>query len=789
MRGLLQDTTDALLEQCPLGSLASSSVPGTEEEQINLFLRLFRCRESVYPKFWENPAKGIRGYSPVCANEWIRDLCGKPPLGRTKCSDCPNQGFRKLDEAAVRQHLLGQNSIGTYAIREDDTCIFLACDFDGEGWRSDAFDYQSVARTNGVDVLVERSRSGCGAHAWIFFSEPVPARQARLPGTYFLSKCCEENHRLELATFDRFFPNQDYLPKGGFGNLIALPLQGERREFGNTVFIRPTLEPERDQWAVLASVRQLSATNLRSLLDRVLPKVRIVRGQEEDAGLMRDAAAFGVKADVRGALPRGFEVTMELAAQVTIPLTGLQSRLVAALKAVSSFPNPEFYKLQRMRMQTYPHPRFIFSGELRESEVVLPRGDIDKAVNLLKKAGASVQILDRRGKGEALDVAFRGTLTAQQSTATATLLRHDQGVLVATPGTGKTVIACAILAERKVSTLVLLHRQPLLEQWIERFETFLGIDPKQMGVVRGTKKKRTGILDIAMLQSLTKLDDLETLARDYGMVIIDECHHVPASSFESVMKSLACKYVLGLTATPKRKDGLERLLYQQCGPIRCDLGVIEGAQLTKRVVFRETGLRLPEELGQRPPYHLIAHLIAIDERRNRLIVSDILQAITNGRFPMVIADRKAQIETLSNMLGAALVDQDVRTFHLEGSMSPNQRRAVLKSLNAARSTDESCVLFATASLVGEGFDLPGLDTLVLASPVSFEGRLVQYVGRLHRSAEGKEEILVHDYMETSLAVSLSMYRNRLKTYRKMGYEIESPEGLLSGSQTQTSLFG
>lgn len=772
--------TSPVSEIHPLrGQPPVQSTPVTQAQKLDLFLKLFRCRESVFPKRWENKSKGTHGYSPACTNEWVNGVCSKPPKGKVKCSECPNQAFPRLDEAAAQAHLEGKITIGTYAIREDDSCVFLSCDFDKGNWQTDVLLYQSVARELGIDVMVERSRSGSGGHGWIFFAEPVPARHARTLGTIILSKCSEANHRIGVESYDRLFPNQDYLPRGGFGNLIALPLQWTPRESGNSVFIDANTNPEPDQWAVLARVRRLSGMDLRVLLDEFIPKRPTVTSTDDDLALLTDAKVLEgeskTKEQVR--LPEGFSIAISRGAQISIPLNGLPSKLITNLKRTASFPNPEFYKLQRMRMQTYGNTRIIFSGEFRPDELILPRGVVDKVLETFQKAGANVVVQDQRFKGKRMKLEFSGTLTPVQEEAIAVLKKHDNGVLVAPPGVGKTVMACAMISKRKVSTLVLVHRQQILDQWKSQLSTFLGISPKEIGVLHGTKKKRTGKLDLAMIQTLTKFEEIEEIARDYGQVIIDECHHIPASSFEASMKMFPAKFVLGLTATPRRKDNLEKILFQQCGPIRHEITSADGGVLAKRVTIRETGFRLPEDFGQKPPYHVIAHLITTDAKRNAMIVSDLVVAVKEGRFPLLISDRKDQIEALMVLAAKESDLGPTRMLRLDGNMSPKERREVLEQIAAARATRSSVVVFATASLIGEGFDMPELDSLILATPLSFEGRMVQYAGRLHRLAEGKDNVVINDYVDSYCAVSLKMYRNRIKAYRKMGYEIAEPDNL------------
>jgi hypothetical protein len=629
-------------ETALLGSPALLSAPTNTTEKINLFLDLFRCRDDVYPKLWENKSKGTKGYSPACGNEWVRGVCGKP---RIKCADCQSQSFLKLDAVAADAHLRGAITIGTYAISTDDSCVFLACDFDGDGWQDDVKIYRSIARSIGVEIAVERSRSGAGAHAWVFFQSPVPARLARLLGTAILSKCSEYRPSMSLESFDRFFPNQDYLPKGGFGNLIALPLQKLPREQGNTCFLDEDLNVIPDQWGYLAQVKRLSLEEFRSLVSAYLPS-RLQNKTEEgfdDISWISDQNVLEVSVNskndgIAGLLNGPIELSLD--SQLHIPLEGLPGKIVTRIKRTASFANPEFYKRQRMRMQTYPEPRFIFSGELRPEEMILPRGILDSVTKILTEAGAQVVIRDERLSRKRIKATFRGELTSEQARSVKVIKSHDCGVLVAPPGAGKTVMGCALISERKVSTLILVHRQPLLEQWKERLSEFLDIDKKEIGAFGGTRKKRTGKIDIGMLQSIAKTQEIDEIASSYSQIIIDECHHIPAASFESVMKQIPARYIVGLTATPRRKDGLEEILYQQCGPIRHEMHSADEGRLSKTAFIRETGFRTPVELGDHPPYHLLIESLVSDERRNAIIASDVVTALRSSRFPLLISDRR-----------------------------------------------------------------------------------------------------------------------------------------------------
>jgi superfamily II DNA or RNA helicase len=758
-----------------VGTQCLTVTPQSPQEKIDLFLKLFRCREDVYPKRWEQPKTGKQGYSPVCDLEWVKPICQKPTI---RCGDCKHQKFPPLDSSAVESHLKGHTTIGTYAIRADDTCSFLACDFDESSWKEDVLAFKQAARELGIEVYIERSRSGNGGHAWIFFDEYVHARFARSLGTLIIAKCSELNIRLSLDSYDRFFPSQDYLPKGGFGNLIALPLQKTSRDQGNSCFLDSEFNPVQDQWEHLAKVRRISKMELQALLDNNLPRVKRVESADafDDISWSTDQAILDkTTLEKIDYYLEGKTIEVSFGPMISIPLAELAGRIVAKLRKTASFPNPEFYKLQRMRMQTYPHPRFIFSGEIRHNEIILPRGVLDEVVKILTLAGAKVVIRDERIAKKKIKVGFYGELTPEQSEAIKTWKAQDTGILMAPPGAGKTVMACAVIAERKVSTLILVHRAQLMDQWKERISQFLQIPVKDIGTLGGSKKKLTGNIDVGMLQSLAKVEDLSEISQKYSQIIIDECHHIPAVSFEDILKQLPARYVLGLTATPYRKDGLEKILFQQCGPIRYEMKLSDRSNLIKIVHFYETGFKIPEELGQRPPYHLLIQHLVTDLKRNQIIANLAVNAIYKKRVPILISDRKDHLDLLFNLISTK--SPELKVVQLDGGLTGKKRKLALTQISESIKAKEHILLMATASLIGEGFDLPELDTLILASPLSFEGRMVQYAGRLHRASEGKSDVQIFDFIDSFSAIFMKMYRNRLKAYRKMGYSVNT-QGVL-----------
>jgi len=570
-----------------------------------------------------------------------------------------------------------------------------------------------------------------------------------------------------MDTYDRFFPNQDTLPKGGFGNLIALPLQKERRQHGYTEFVDEQNESFPDQWEILTNVRRIGTEEISIILEQCL-EVDIspdTPSLELEECILEQSGAKALDLPV---LP---DWQAFLTEKLIIPSEGLSDRMVARLKNLATFPNPIFYEKQRQRFPTYNIPRCIFSGELHSDRIVLPRGCLEQAVELFAECGSRLEIEDRRLKPKGIRLSFKGNLYPNQSAAQQKMLEYEHGILVAPPGSGKTVMACSIIGKRKTPTLILVNRQVLLNQWLDALQEFLGLEKKEIGQWRGASKKAKGKVDIAMIQTLGNVENAQAFFRAYGQVVIDECHHVPAVSLEALLKECGCRFILGLTATPQRKDRLERLLFHQCGPIRYVLDGEASHSFDKRVMLRATTFQAFQEDGKPLPLHLTWQRMIEDRERNERIVSDILECIKQGRKTIVLSDRKEHLETLKIMLSQECGSAKTAFVMLEGTLSPNQRQKRIDEFCLSVENGTPACLFATSSLLGEGFDLPILDTLFLTMPISFKGRLIQYAGRLHRIAPGKSDVVIYDYLDELLPLTMSMYRRRLPAYRSMGYEI------------------
>jgi superfamily II DNA or RNA helicase len=752
------------------GKPASESTPSTADSRIALFYNLFICRKDVFPIMWENAGKGTRGYSPACKNEWRRGVCNKPKI---KCTNCLNREFIPLDESVIRRHLEGKITIGTYAIRDDDTCTFLAADFDKENWQQDILAYKRAGKEFGIDVAVERSRSGNGAHAWIFFQEPIQAQIARKLGSIILTRAISERCSIELESYDRFFPNQDTIPKGGFGNLVALPLQRVPRKNGNTVFVDDDFSPYPEQWSYLAGVHLLSKEEVREIVDRYVLKPSIPddineADVEQAATLLQDPTCR-LENIYQG------KVTVEFSRHLAIHLAELPSKLIAALKRLGTSANPKFFEAQRLRFSTWNIPRYISCAELDGNKLILPRGLYDECLDLLGRAGAEVILVDKRHQYSTISVSFNGELLPDQIKAFETLSTQKSGVFVAPPGSGKTVIACSLIAERKLPTLILVHRKQLVEQWKARLTEFLHLEKKAIGNLGVEEKKRTGIIDIGMLQTISKMKNENSVIDTYVLVIIDECHHVPAVSFESVLKRISALHFVGLTATPYRKDGHQAIIHMQCGPIVSTMAETPAQiDLIKKVVIRETNFCLPADAPPQPAIHQIWEWLVQDQARLRLVTIGVIEALKQKRFPLILSDRKDHLELLYNEICKYTDELNAKGYILTSHTGQRERKKILQEIKGMLTTEQCPFLLSTGSLIGEGFDLPVLSTLFLAMPLSFKGRLIQYAGRLHRASSGKSEVTIFDYFDRNLALGITMFRKRLTTYRKMGYTVKFP---------------
>jgi superfamily II DNA or RNA helicase/very-short-patch-repair endonuclease len=768
----------------PVGPVNNHSPPAAK---IALFRSLFRGRDDIYPRRFESLRTGKSGYQPACANEWARGLCDKRAV---KCADCPNRRFLPVTDEVVRWHLSGQDNtgrdsvMGVYPMLQDETCFFLAADFDKEKWREDAGAFLETCRHLNLPAILERSRSGNGGHVWLFFDEAVPAGLARKLGSHILTETMERRPDIGLDSYDRFFPNQDTLPKGGFGNLIALPLQKQPRARGNSVFLDEQFTPYQDQWVFLATVRRITRQEAEAIVRDAegrgrIVGVRLALADEDDEAPWTAAPSRRRKEPpIAGPLPESLELV--LGDQIYIAKDALSPALRNRLVRLAAFQNPEFYKAQAMRLPTYDKPRIIACAEDYPHHIGLPRGCLEDVRKLLFGLKIKAVIRDERCEGKPLEVSFNGELRPEQKAAAEAMIAHDIGVLSATTAFGKTVVAAWLIAERGVNTLVLVHRRQLLEQWVERLSTFLGLPAKAIGRIGGGRKKPTGMLDVAVIQSLVRKGVVDDRVGEYGHLVVDECHHLPAHSFEQVARRAKARFITGLSATVTRKDGHHPIIFMQCGPIRYRVDAKEQAAarpFTHTVFVRPTGFRplRTARLDVRSQFHELYDELIADEARNRLICVDVVQAVREGRSPVVLTERTEHLDHLAERLSPGIRHLVV----LRGGMGRKELGAVIPHL-AAIPENEERVLLATGRYLGEGFDDARLDTLFLTLPVSWRGTIAQYAGRLHRLHDRKREVRVYDYADLNVPMLARMFDRRCRGYEAIGYTIMLPASAVPG---------
>ena len=780
---MVVDTPDRLALVNPAGVNQLSPA----EAKIRLFRSLFHGREDVYPRRFESRKTGRTGYSPACAHEWVPGICEKP---RIKCSECPHQRFLPVTDDVVRWHLTGRDDqrrdfvMGVYPMLLDETCFFLAADFDKSAWQDDVAAFLETCREMDVPVALERSRSGNGGHIWFFFSEAVPANLARKLGALVLTSTMERRPDIGLDSYDRFFPNQDTLPQGGLGNLIALPLQKRARDLGRSVFLNERFAPFPDQWEFLSSIRRISRTEVEEKVRTAEARgpvigVRLAPADEDEAApWMAPPSRRRVDASIIGPLPKNLELT--LGNQIYVPKEGLPPALRNRLLRLAAFQNPEFYRAQAMRLATYGKPRVIACAEDHPKHIGLPRGCLEELLQTLSDLNIQSVVQDQRHGGQPLKVTFQGALRPEQVVAAQAMLAHDTGVLSASTAFGKTVVAAWLIAQRSVNTLVLVHRRQLQQQWVERLSTFLGMPARSIGRVGGGGKKPTGVLDVAVIQSLIRKGVVDDLVGNYGHLIVDECHHLSAQSFEQVARQAKAKFVAGLSATVTRKDGHHPIIFMQCGPVRYrvnDKQRTAAHPFEHKVIVRPTDFRplRPANPNVRAQFHELYDELIADQERNCLICQDVIAALREGRSPLVLTERNEHLESLATQLAPTVTNFIV----LRGGMRKKELDTISARLGAIPA-GESRLLLATGRYVGEGFDDARLDTLFLTLPISWHGTIAQYVGRLHRLYDGKREVCVYDYADLNVPMLARMFDRRCRGYETIGYAIELPGSAVPG---------
>jgi superfamily II DNA or RNA helicase len=697
-----------------------------------------------------------------------------------------------LTESVINSHLRNKNEngngiIGIYSLLPDETCLFLAIDFDEENWQQDISAFRLVCKELNIPVVIERSRSGNGAHAWFFFDEPVSAVSAQKLGNAFLTKAMSIRYEIKFTSYDRMFPNQDFMPKGGFGNLIALPLQGGARKNGNSEFIDEDFQSYPDQWAYLASVRKITMEEIKNLLCELcerngLGELGATEANDEDSPKPWENKKPEVKLENKDFPDKLIVIE---ANRLYIPKKDISQRALNRIKRLAAFSNPQFYKAQKMRMSTYDIPRIIYSLDETADYMGIPRGCKFSLIDMLENAHVNYMFNDKRNQGKIINVNFTGTLREEQQSATNVLLEYETGVLSVPTAFGKTVIGASLIAKRKCNTLILVHLQTLFDQWKKSLKQFLLIDevlPETenkrgrkkihsiIGQIGSGKNTASGIIDIALVQSLIHDNEVNEIVKIYGMVIVDECHHASSINYERVLGTVSAQYVYGLTATPMRQDGQHPIIFMQCGAIR--YSVDAKLQASKRdfehyLIPCFTSFKKPFSQTEET-WHItqIYTTLSKDEFRNQQIVTDVLDAVRNDRTPIILTQRTEHVMRFADILKN---QTDAHVITLVGTDSAKIKAQTLEFLSRIPS-DEKLIIIATGKYVGEGFDYPRLDTLFLASPITWKGTLAQYAGRLHRDYPGKQDVIIYDYVDIHVPVLERMYHKRLTGYSQIGYK-------------------
>ena len=767
----------------------------TDKIASDFFMMFCRGRKDVYDLRYTNPKTGKNGYYTQCFNRWDRG-CHIQKKDGVRCKDCELRAYKPVTLPLIKAHMNGTDPNGNdvvaiYPMLENNLCQLLVFDFDNhakgaeqedyanidDGWKEEINALRHICKNLDVDAAVERSRSGRGAHLWIFFKEMVPARLARRFGFALLEKGAESVNLKSFKYYDRMIPTQDALPEGGLGNVIALPLQGMALKSGNSAFIDENWNAYEDQLNVLAGTRRLTRQGIEDYLSLWYSTGSI----SEDNGT---DAPWDKNSEIEAGSVKGV-VRIVLADRIYIDSTGMSNKTKRQLRRMATFSNKQYFQNQAMDMPNYDESRFIYLGSDEGKYIVLPRGLREEILKKFDNAGISYKIEDKRTKGQELNISFRGELRESQIPAVETMLENETGILHAATAFGKTVVCCDMIARRGISTLILVDRADLMNQWIKRLEEFLDIDEELpeyqtktgrtrkrkslIGNLQGAHDTLTGIVDVAMIRSLKKKDGFHPKLKEYAQVYFDECHHAASDSAIEVLQEINAKYVYGVTATPKRGDGKEKINEFLLGPIRYRFTAKDRAEeqnINHLVYPRFTRTVKPHHLSKTPYGNDAYELIRNNDVRDEQIIRDVADCVQAGRTPVVLTKYVDHAKKLSERL-KTYAD---RLILLTGANGTKARRAQVEELNKVDNSD-SLILVGTGSLLGEGFDFPRLDTLFMATPVSGENVVEQYVGRLNRDYDGKENVIVYDYVDSHIPKFDKMYSARLKAYKKIGYEL------------------
>lgn len=787
------------------------------DDDANLFFSMFWGRTDVYSKRTIKKTTGEVNYYTQCYNFWKKG-CPRITGSKIKCQDCERQSYKKLEKEQIIAHLKGNaedatDVIGIYPLLTDDTCRFIVFDFDNhekdaekhdfanvdDTWKKEVDTLRRICELNDIDALVERSRSGRGAHLWIFFQKPIAASLARKFGNALLQKGAESVNLKSFHYYDRMLPMQDHLTEGGLGNLIALPLQGQALKEGNSAFIDENWNAYSDQWDILLSKHKLTKEFLEDKMKEWKLQASYIVAEsteifDKDSEKPWDKANHFLKEDVDGILH------ITLFNGIYIATENLQPRIQNQIRRLAAFSNPVFYKNQVMGLSNFANARYVYLGSDGDGYIKIPRGLLEVIITECDNVGIKYHIEDKRCAGHQINVEFQGELKDSQTPAVEKLIQNETGILNAATAFGKTVVCCNVIAKKRINALILLQSSALMDQWEEALQKFLYINEELpeyetpsgrkkrrksvIGKLQGAHDSTTGIIDIAMVGSVCKNGEYHNRLKDYGLVILDECHHAASDTIVDVLQEVNAKYVYGVTATPFRGDGLEKINYMLLGPIRYKYTSKDRAKeqgIDHLVYPRFTGAVAPRFSQDKMHPNEAYEIIRNNEDRDELILSDVRKCIADGRTPVILS----KYVDHSQRLYWRMVDYADRVFLLSGKNSKKEHKEILNQMNQVR-PEESMILVATGKLIGEGFDFPRLDTLIMATPVAWKGVVEQYAGRLNRDYAGKESVIIYDYVDSHIAMFDKMYYKRLKAYKQIGYDIFSEK--IADKQSTNAIF-
>ncbi len=707
------------------------------DDQLNLYLSVFKGRSDVYARYWEKNGKS--GYSPAYSFDWNEFLAHKQKGGTI--NNFENKKLISITKDIIRKHLLGGTLLGVYPILKDNTSYFIAADFDGENWLEDSKKYLDACKKVGITAYLERSKSGKGGHVWIFFENNYPCYKSRAIATELIRQALELSVFEKEVSFDRLFPNQDTITKGGFDNLIAFPLQGKYLEQGNSAFVDPnTGNPYTNQWDFLSKIYKHSVKELDKIFSKITGSENISINHKQDSS---------------------DKLTIFVGKNILVPRSELNSATISFLKEKLNFLSTEYLTRKRLGKSVYKIQKYFKLVEESGENVFLPRGFLNQFTSFLKSNDIKYKILYEYPKTEEVKFKSLIKLTPSQEEAVNKAFEQTQGVIVAPPGSGKTMIGMELIARRQLPSLVLVHRKQLLDQWVDRIQTFLNIPKIKIGTFSGTRKKVGKEITVALMQSLARYKNIAELGNKFGMIIVDECHHIPAKTFREVIANLNSQYLYGLTATPKRKHNDEQLIYVYIGDIITEM---EGDSFSEentdntvfkkpKVIIKETGLEISFQ-WKTDRFQLLAKILSFDTARNKLITEDILEQVKDGNKVLVLSERKEHLEILELCLKGKC-----ETIVISGDDSAPKRTSKLKQIKDGHYN----VILSTGQFFGEGLDIKNISTLILAFPFSFEGKLIQYIGRLLHSANPK---FVFDYRDKKVVFLERQFKERNRYYKK-----------------------